>query len=107
MSIVIINSSGIERELEVFKIAQLNIKDIFARERLNLQVMNNGHSWVGKTQMAMYNKQLEFQQNFEPIEEALQVFIDFIQKALDDYYRFEQTQLQNQVDNSSNLNVNS
>ena len=69
--------------------------------------MNNGHTWVGATQEAMYEKQVEFQNNFEPIEEAMEVFINFMKKALNDYKRFEETQNKNQEDNNSDLDVNS
>ena len=103
----IIDTEGLQSEIEEFETAFSNIKDIFARERKNLNEMNNGHTWVGSTQEAMYEKQVEFQNNFEPIEEAMEVFINFMKKTLDDYKRFEQTQMKDQEDNSTDLDVNS
>ena len=103
----IIDTEGLQSEIQEFETAFSNIKEIFARERKNLNEMNNGHMWVGSTQEAMYQKQLAFQNNFVPIEEAIEVFINFMKKALDDYKRFEQTELSNQENNSSTLDVNS
>ena len=107
MSKTLINTNLFEKEIEVWENCYSNIKDIFASEKNNLQFMNNGSVWVGKTQEKLYEKQTMFQNNFIPIEEALEVFINFMKKALDDYNRFELEQLKNQEYNASNLNVNS
>lgn len=106
MSKTFINTVGLEQELSVFENSLNNIKNIFQRERNNLNYMNDGHSWVGRSQEIMYNKQVEFQQNFEPIEEALQVYINFIRKSLEDYRREEDTRIKNIEENLNNLNVN-
>ena len=106
MSKVFINTEGLEQELSIFENSLTNIKNIFQNERNNLNYMNDGHSWVGKSQQTMYNKQIEFQQNFDPIEEALQVYIDFIRKSLEDYNREESTRVKNIEENLDNLNVN-
>lgn len=107
MSVVVINSEGLENEIDVFKSSLSNIRNIFESEQKMLLVMNNGHSWVGTAQEAMYNKMISFQNNFEPVLEALQVYIDFMQKASDDYKRFEETRNKNLEESSNELNVNS
>ena len=107
MSVVVINSEGLENEIDVFKSSLSNIRNIFENEQKMLLVMNNGHSWVGTAQEAMYNKMISFQNNFEPVLEALQVYIDFMQKASDDYKRFEETRNKNLEKSSNELNVNS
>ena len=107
MSSIVINSEGLEQEIEVFEQSKEKIREIFESEVKKLLILNNGHSWVGKTQETVYNKQIEFQKNFEPILEALEVFINHMKKALDDYKRFEKQRTTNLEDNSSTLNVNS
>lgn len=107
MSKAIVNTVEFENEIGVFEDSLKNIKSIFAKEKSNLQRINDGKTWVGKTQEALYANQTSFQNNFEPIEEALEVFINFMKKALDDYNRFEATQLKNLDEGSSDLNVNS
>lgn len=39
--------------------------------------------------MKQKKKNIKFQNNFNPIEEAIQVYIDFMKKTLDDYQRLE------------------
>ena len=103
----IIDTEGLQSEIDEFETAFSNIQTIFDRERRNLNEMNNGHTWVGSTQEAMYQKQVEFQKNFEPIEEAMEVFINFMKKTLEDYKRFEETTIKDQENNTSELDVNS
>lgn len=107
MSVVVVNSQGLEQEINTFETSLSNIKSIFENEEKKLLILNNGHSWVGSTQEAMYNKMVSFQSNFDPIIEALEVYIDFMKKALDDYKRFEETRNRNLEESSNELNVNS
>ncbi len=107
MSVVVVNSHGLEQEIGVFENSLSNIRSIFENEQKKLLILNNGHSWVGSTQEAMYNKMIAFQNNFDPILEALQVYIDFMKKALDDYKRFEDTRNKNLDESANELNVNS
>lgn len=107
MSVVVVNSEGLEKEIEEFKTSLSNIRNIFESEQKMLLVMNNGHSWAGTAQEAMYNKMVSFQNNFEPILEALQVYIDFMQKSSDDYKRFEEIRVKNLEERTNELDVNS
>lgn len=107
MSKTLINTTELEKEINVFETSLNKIKEIFQNERKNLNHMNEENVWAGKTQEAIYNNQVAFQNNFEPIEEALQVYINFMKKSLNDYKRFEQTQVLNQENNASDLDVNS
>ena len=107
MSTERINTVALEREIQEFETALSNIKVIFERERRNVREMNNGHMWVGKTQEIMYRKQIAFQNNFGPVEEALEVFINFMKKSVEDYKRFEATRIKDQEENTSDLDVNS
>lgn len=107
MSKTIVNTVEFQNEIGVFEDSLKNIRSIFAKERGNLQQINDGKAWVGKTEEALYANQTTFQKNFEPIEEALEVFINFMKKALDDYNRFEATQVKNLDEGSSDLDVNS
>lgn len=107
MSKALINTTELEKEINVFETSLNKIKEIFQNERKNLNHMNEKNVWAGKTQEAIYNNQVAFQNNFEPIEEALQVYINFMKKSLNDYKRFEQTQVLNQENNASDLDVNS
>ena len=107
MSNAYINTTELEKEINVFETSLNKIKEIFQNERKNLTHMNEETVWEGKTQQAIYNNQVAFQNNFEPIEEAIEIFVKFMKKSLDDYNRFEQETIKNQEANASNLNVNS
>ena len=85
----IIDTEGLQSEIDEFETAFSNIQTIFDRERRNLNEMNNGHTWVGSTQ------------------EAMEVFINFMKKTLEDYKRFEETTIKDQENNTSELDVNS
>ena len=106
MSKMLIDTAGLEKEIQVFEQSANNIRTIFEKEKKNLLDMNNGHTWVGKAEEKMYEKQASFQNNFEPINEALEVFINFMKKTLDDYKRFEETSNKNIDENNENLKVN-
>ena len=67
MSKAIVNTVEFENEIGVFEDSLKNIKSIFAKEKSNLQRINDGKTWVGKTEEALYANQTSFQNNFEPI----------------------------------------
>lgn len=107
MSVTVINSNLLEQEIREFEKSKRNIDEIFRRERNNLSVMNNGHTWVGKTQETMCNAQYRFQNNFDPILEALDVYIRYLKDTLQDFKRFEEQRQRDLQNNETSMDVNS
>lgn len=106
--IQITNSADFEKEIAIFEDAYKNIKEIFKKERTNTEKINGTNEiWTGKTQEIIYEKKIDFQKNFEPIEEALEIYINFLKKTLDDFKRYEISQNKNIDSNDYTLDVNS
>jgi len=92
------DSNAFEGEIREFEGALKNIKEIFQSEKNNIEKINKTEIWTSMTQEAVYEKNIEFQKNFGPVEEAIQVYIDFMKKTLSDYIRFEEVTGRN-IDN--------
>jgi len=107
MSLIVLNPDGLEKEINEFEKSKNKIRQIFDREKKTTLILNNGHSWVGKAGNAMYNKQQEFQKNFDPIIEALDVFIKYMKTSLEEYRKAEKETMIGLEKNSESLDVNS
>lgn len=105
--IVITNSDEFELCITSFESSLNKIKDIFSKEKNNLERINGTPAWTGPVQEEIYKKNLELHENYQPIEQALQIYIDFLKKTLNDYKAFEEKVNFNAEQNSYNLNVNS
>jgi hypothetical protein len=93
--------------INTFEDCLKNMREIFNGEKNNIENINETSTWTGVTQKVIYEKHKELQKNFPSIEEALQVYIDFLKKTLSDYQRFIDTINKSTDDNSYQLNVNS
>ena len=107
MNEIVLNSKGFEQEINNFESSKNKIKAIFERERRNMNVLNNGHSWVGKAGETMYRKQEMFQKNFEPVIEALETFIRYMKASLERQKQREEETIKDIETNDENLDVNS
>ncbi len=105
--IVIEDSNEFENIIKKFEISYKKIKETFAKEKGNIESINSTDVWSGETQKVIYNKHHELQKNFEPIEEALNLYIEFMKKTLDDYKAFETKTNENILQNEQELDVNS
>ena len=83
------------------------IKEIFANEKQNIENINATDIWTGKTQEVIYTKYKLLSTNFEPIEGAFQIYIDFLKKVLQDYQNIENYLNQNIEENITNIDINS
>lgn len=101
------DSNAFEVEIKVFEDSLKNIKEIFQSEINNSERINKTDIWTSMVQEEIYAKKIEFQKNFGPIEEALQVYINFMKKTLDDYTRLENITSKSIDDQVRNLDVNS
>ena len=93
--------------IDTFEDCLKNIKEIFGAEKKNVENINATPTWTGATQKVIYEKHIQLQKNFTPIEEALQVYINFLKKTLSDYQRFLETVNRNTDESDIELNVNS
>lgn len=106
--IIITDSNAFESEIMEFENELTKIKDIFDSERKNTDKIKDDDNkiWSSETQRTIYDKKREFQENFSPIEEAIETYIKFLKKTLEDYRRFEETTNKSMEQQSNNLDVN-
>ena len=87
--IVITDSNQFEEVIKEFEQILIRIKDIFLNENRNIEEINATSTWTCQTQAVIYNKFKMLSNNFGPIEESIQLYIDFLKKTLQDYSNFE------------------
>ena len=103
---VISDSIKFEKIIQQFEDSLSNIKVLFQSEKSNIENINQTPIWNGPTQDVIYNKHIEYQKNFQTIEDALQIYIDFLKKTLSDYERLEATLNKNMEEATQELTVN-
>lgn len=102
-----IDSNGAENVISNFESSLSKIKDVFQKETTLVETINQTDVWTGDTQRVVYDKHKKLEENFKPIEEGLQVYINFLKKTVNDYLIHEATVERNAEENASNLTVNS
>ena len=90
-----------------FEKSLANIKEVFSNENKNFEKINETSIWTGKTQKVIYNKYKLLANNYEPIEESIQIYIDFLKNTLQEYKDNEDYLNKNLELNDENLDVNS
>jgi len=105
--IVITDSTQFEEVINTFEQVLPRIKDIFANEVRNAEEINETSTWSGDTQKVIYSKFKMLSNNFNPIEESLQLYINFMKKTLSDYKSIEAHIDKSAIENSIELDVNS
>ena len=105
--IVITDSAQFEEVISTFEQVLPRIKDIFANEVRNMEEINATSTWSGDTQEVIYNKYKMLSNNFNPIEDSLQLYINFMKKTLSDYKSMEAHIDRSAIENSIELDVNS
>ncbi len=83
-----------------------NLHDLFANERKNDSTLSDGSTWVGKAAEHMYSKAIELEENYEPIEYSLNLYIAFLRKTLEDYKLIDEAINKNAEEYSYELDVN-
>ena len=104
--IIIEDSNEFENIIGKIEKSAKKVKEIFEKEKSNVESINSTSTWSGDTQKVIYSKHTELQKNFEPIEEALNLYIEFLKKTLNDYKAFEAKTMENMSNNDFELNVN-
>ena len=105
--IVIKDSARFEELINVIEAQLPNIKNTFQNERRNSQGMSGSETWKGLSQEALYGKYKLLEQNFEPVEESIAIYIKFLKKTLEDYKALEASIDAKAEEYSNQLNVNS
>lgn len=105
--VVITNSKEFENIIGELDASFRRIVGIFNDEKKNTGIIDNTEVWTGPVQREMYNNLRNLEKNYGPIEEASNVYVGFMNKALDEYKRLEDTNIRNAEENSNNLDVNS
>lgn len=105
--ITITSSDSFENIISSFEQSLSKVKDIFDKETKHIETINKTDVWTGATQEVIYEKHKELEKNFKPIEESLQIYINFMKKTVSDYKALEEKIDSDAIDNATNLNVNS
>lgn len=105
--IVITNSQEFENIIKKIEKSHQEIVQVFQNEKNNMESINETDTWSGKAQTTIYCKYKQLEQNFAPIDETLQIYIQFLKTALKDYKELEENFNNNIDSNLENLNVNS
>lgn len=105
--IALTDEAQFQEVISIFEQSLQKIKDIFANESSNAEEINATSTWTSRTQEVIYNKFKMLEKNFTPIEDGIQLFIDFMKKTLYDYKTYDQNLSKNVDDNNVLLDVNS
>lgn len=105
--ILITNYNQFNEIILSFEKSLSNIKEIFSNENKTFEKINETSIWTGKTQQVIYSKYKLLAKNFEPIEESIQIYIDFLKNTLQEYKDNEDYLNKNLELNDENLDVDS
>ena len=106
-NVVIKNYELFENTINKIEDSYQNIMDIFEEEKIYIERINETETWTGEAQRTIYKKYKQLEKNYEPIEETLKIYINFLRNTLDSYKKLEDHLIQNLSNNNSNLDVNS
>jgi len=106
-NITITNSDDFEKIIQKIETSRKNIVDIFNEDSQNMENINATDVWTGKAQDSLYRKYKELEKNFSPIDETLQIYVSFLNNALNSYKQLEQKTINNMDINNQSLDVNS
>ena len=105
--IVISDSGQFQEVISSFEQSLTKLKDIFANELNNAEKINSTSTWTSDAQKVIYGKYRMLANNFGPIEDSIQLYINFMKKTLNDYMRIEEHIERSAIENSVQLDVNS
>ncbi len=105
--IKITSSSDFENIIANMEKHYNNVNQIFQREDKNMERINQTEAWAGDTQEVVYNKYQELKENYNPILNSLQTYINFMKQTVSDYKELEGKINSDADNNASELDVNS
>lgn len=106
-TITITNSDEFEKIITKIEISRQKIANIFFEDTQNIEKIHETEIWTGKAQDSLYRKYKELEKNFSPIDETLQIYVSFLNNALNSYKKLEQKTINNMDINNQSLDVNS
>lgn len=107
-NIGITSSESFQEVIENVKKIRNNMADIFGKEKINAEKINGStNTWIGKTQTVVYEKHKQLSDGYDKVLETMDIYIRFMQKALDDYMALDQKITKDAQNNATALNVNS
>lgn len=104
--IVITDSNEFEMVIKGLEESLVRLHDVFVHEDQNMHTIDDTDVWSGKTQQVVTTKYNELRENFVPIEQSLNIYINFLKNALADYKKIESSFSSTINVNDSNLDVN-
>lgn len=105
--IVITDSNAFENVISVFESTLPEMKKIFQSEKTITKEIDSTPTWTGEAQKALYGKYKQLEENFNPIEESMEIYIKFLKKTIEDYKKLDTELSQKAEEFSEQLNVNS
>ncbi len=105
--IVINDSDKFEKIISNIEASKANIEEIFKETTGNMERINDTDSWKGLAQKRFSEKYNTLSNNYEPISNSLNIYINFMKQTIADYKEFEEQAMKDVEKNSTELNVNS
>ena len=105
-STIIKDEQKFKENYEQFESSLIKIKDIFEKQNNEFNSINETEIWTSDTQKDMIVKYNELKDCYEPIEDSLNNFINFMKKVLSDYQRLNNQGVRETNYNKDNLDVN-
>ena len=107
MNLKIKNFSEFEEAVKELTDTYMKLKDLFANQKRNAEKVNQTDVWTGASQDAMYSKYKMLNDNYDPIEYSLELYIKFLNKSKEDYLLINQAIAKNVDEFEKSLDVNS
>lgn len=105
--IVITDSAQFEDVINTIEKTLPKIHDIFENEKRNTEEINGTSTWTSETQKVIYEKLKLLQNNYDPIDDSLRIYLNFLKKTLQDYKNIEAHIEKSAEANNFQLDVNS
>jgi hypothetical protein len=83
------------------------IGELFGNSKYNVQRIENPNIWSGENKELTYEKLRILTDCFNPVEESLNLYLQFLENVLQSYKNFEETINTGVENNTENLDVNS
>ncbi len=92
--------------IKELKESQQVLKDIFGRQKTNVEKVNETEIWSGDAAQAFYRKYSMLNNNYNEIEYSVDLYIKYLEKVMEDYRLAGQAISKNIDEMAENLTVN-
>lgn len=83
------NPLEIQEAINQLKGSLNTLKDIFAKQKNNVERINETQVWSGDASKIVYRKYAMLNNNYDPITYSIDLYIKYLEKVLEDYRRMD------------------